>query len=186
VRARSIIAPAPIDYDTLPTALLESAKAHMREETAFQDVVILDMLRRSIAQFETYSGMILNPGEWGWLPSSGEFIDGYANSPITPVGAWEATIPGDPDPVDVALSYTMTTPSLAGVPLWYLGGAYQSGLTVSITTGYDAAALPPGIRDIVFRITALSFEHRELLVPSGQLTPLWLEHVMGPYWNPRC
>jgi hypothetical protein len=75
---------------------------------------------------------------------------------------------------------------VAGVPIWYLGGAHQAGLSLLIESGYEAATLPPGIRDILFRITALSFEHRELLVPSGQLSPMWLEQVMGPYWNPRC
>lgn len=181
-----ILAPDPIDYDTLPTALLPAAKAHLREDTNFNDDMITDLLRRAIAQFETYSSMTLNPGAWGWEPDSADFVSSRARSPITPVASWTATIPGDPDPVDVAASYRMWTSSVHGVPIWYLGGAFQSGLALSITTGYAATALPPGIRDIVFRIMALGFEHRELLVPTGQLAPEWQEEVMGPYWMPRC
>lgn len=169
-----------VDVNVLPNALLAAFKRHVRVENTYDDDFLTDALKRAIDQFQRVSGMTVNPTTFTWRPASGEFKNGMATSPITPVKAYTAT--------GGTGTYSLTTNTVHGVPIYYLYGEYGDGLSLAIETGYASEAeLPAGIRDVVFRLAATMYENREILVPSGQfLTPQWLEQVMGTYWLPRC
>jgi hypothetical protein len=72
------------------------------------------------------------------------------------------------------------------VQQYYLGGAYASGLAVTIASGYDASTIPAGIRRAMFQAVSTLYEYREILVPSNlQQMPGWLTSMLAGYWQPR-
>ena len=93
--------------------------------------------------------------------------------PVSPVNpTWVATVDGE----DVTDSYEIATNSIHGIELERLYGVWVSGLTLTIPSGYaSAAAIEPGIVDIILRYAAHLYEHREILVPGMEaVTPGWM------------
>jgi hypothetical protein len=186
-----------IDYASLPAVLLPSAKAHLRVDFSRDDAAIKDLLARSIDQFQRNTEISVFAAGYTWTPVAQEFVDlsckGFpgsigARSPLTPIRSFGATVPGDPDPVDVTADYAFVTNSVQGVQIYYLFGEWQDGLTFNVLTGYiDQALMPPGIIDLIMKILAMNYENREMLVPSGQLLlPLWLETQLAGWWLPKA
>lgn len=173
-----------VDYTTLPTALLPNAKAQSRVTHTHDDQFLTDTLARAIDQFERFSGRHVFAAEVLWTLTGSSFTDSRVRSVVQPIVSFSAQAGGD-----VSADYAAEAEgSFGGTQIWFIRGAYQAGLSFSIVTGYDDAAdIPPGILDVVLKMTAYRYENREQLVPGGQmLTPNWLEHELAAYWVPRA
>lgn len=174
-----------LDLVVLPAGLLSVAKSHLRVDGTWDDHAISTTIARAIAWFERVTGVSVNPVTYLWKPALHEFVYGYgcAPVPVSPVNSWTAAIEGE----DVTSSYDISTDTVHGVEINTLVGTWASGLTITIPSGTaSAAALDPGISDIVLRYTAHLYEHREILVAGSEAqTPGWMLDVVSQYWKPR-
>lgn len=174
-----------VDYATLPTALLASAKAHCRVDHSHDDALLTDVIARAIDQFERFTERHVFAASAAWSVTSYDFCNGRAKAAVQPIVAFTADAGG----ADVSTSYTASAEgAFAGAQIWFINGVYQAGLSFLISTGYDAAdAIPPGIRDLIFKMVAARYENRQIMLPAGQfLSPNWLEHELAAYWLPRA
>lgn len=174
-----------VDYTTLPAALLASAKAHCRVEHSHDDAFITEAVARAIDQFERFTERHVFAASAVWTVTSFDFLRGRARAAVQPVVSLAADAGGN----DVSSEYAIVSEgAVAGAQIWYVEGAYQAGLSFTVSTGYtSAASIPPGIRDLIFKMTAVRYENREIMLPAGQfLAPNWLEHELAAYWLPRA
>lgn len=181
----SVALAAPINYTTLGTALLPQVKTHCRVDFDHDDEFLKSATARAIQQFENETETKVFAASFAWAPADAEFSKGGAQSPISPVKSFTADAGG----TDVSADYAFETASaIDGAGTFYLVGTMQSGLVVTIGTGYaDAAAIPPGILDKILQMTATYYENRELFLPSGQfLNPLGLRQQIAGYWLPKA
>lgn len=169
------------DAKVLPAALLLDAKLQMRIDHSLDDALIKSMLARAIGRFEQMNGVGLNPATFEWTPGASEFCNDRATVPITPVSQFVAKLADD---TDVSSSYSITTKSVYGVPLLHLNGAHQSGVVITLTTGFTAETLPAPVLDIVLRNTAHLYEHREILIPGVEFVSPDMA-VDATWWVPR-
>jgi len=173
------------DFAALPTALLATAKSHMRVDGTFDDATIKSMVARAIDWFERVTGVSVFATDYEWSPDATDFCNSVARVPMTPVNdGTTAKVGAD----DVTANYTVTTMSTHGVGIYALNGAFASGLVVTVKSGYaDEATLPPGVLDAVLRMAAHLYDNREILVPGTQMaTPGWMTDVISTYWMPRA
>jgi hypothetical protein len=127
----------------------------------------------------------VNPVTWTWSPDAGDFVDGAAAVPVSPVNTFTVR---DGAAVDISSSYLMETMSTHGIGLYALVGSFVTGMKIAIVSGYTTtAALDPGISDILLRYTAHLYENREILVlGTDAATPGWINDVIAGYWMPRA
>lgn len=172
-----------LDLQVLPYGLLSQAKTHMRIDGVYDDANVLTTLQRAINWFQRVTNVSVNPVTYAWKPAAGEFVNGFAPVPVSPVNSWTAAVGA----ADVTANYDITTNTVHGVELDTLTGAWSNGLTVTIPSGYaSAAAIDPGIVDAVLRYAAHLYEHREILVPGTEAqTPGWMLDVVATWWVPR-
>jgi hypothetical protein len=173
-----------LDLVTLPAGLLPAARSHLRVDGNWDDAGITSTIARAIAWFERVTGVSVNPVTYLWTPAQREFsISGYAPVPVSPVNSFTAAIGAS----NVTADYQITTDTVHGVEINTLVGSWASGLTITIPSGTaSAAALDPGIADIVLRYTAHLYEHREILVAGSEAqTPGWMLDVVSNWWKPR-
>lgn len=181
----SSIAPGTINRVVLPNGLLSVAKSHLRIDGIYDDAYIAMTLARAINWFERVTQVTVNPVTWLWRPDAGNFCDGAAMVPISPVNSFTVAAS---DASDISDDYELLTNSTHGVGLYSLAGVFSSGMKVSLPSGYpDAAGIDPGIVDIVLRYAAHLYENREILVPGVEAqTPGWMTDIVATYWVPRC
>ena len=172
-----------LDLVVLPTGLLANAKTHLRIDGTYDDHNVITTVARAINWFERVTGVSVNPVTYLWKPAAGDFVDGFAPVPVSPVNSWTAAVGAS----NVTASYDITTGTVHGVELNVLAGAWASGLTVTIPSGFaTSAALDPGIADAVLRYAAHLYEHREILVAGSEAqTPGWMLDVVATWWVPR-
>jgi len=172
-----------LDLMVLPRGLLSDAKGHLRIDGTWDDYTVVQTIARAIGWFERETGVSINAATYTWKPTVDEFIDGMARVPVSPVNSWTAAIGA----TDATSSYAIESDTLHGVQIENLVGAWASGLTVIIPSGYTSvAAIDPGIVDAVFRYTAHLYEHREILVAGSEAqTPGWMDNVIATWWKPR-
>ena len=172
------------DWDTLPNEMLPAMKQHLRIDNTFDDVFIEDAIRRAIDHFQRVTEITVFATEYLWEPDALGWCAGTIRSPITPISEFAADVDG----IRRFRRLPVQHQQRARRADLYWTDRYAAGLGLTLTSGYPSADLvPPGMRDVIFRLAATLFENREILVPSGQfLTPGWLEQVMGPYWLPRA
>jgi len=168
-----------LDLTVLPRGLLSDAKGHIRIDGTWDDYTVVQTIARAINWFERVTGVSVNAATYTWKPALGEFRDGFAPVPVSPVNSWTAAIGA----TDATASYAIESNTVHGVEIDTLVGAWASGLTVTIPSGYtSAAAIDPGIVDIVLRYTAHLYEHREILVPGSEAqTPGWMLDVVATW-----
>src|SRR5262245_635807 len=113
------------DETALPADLLAPAKAFMRIDVFDDDEVIAGLIAAAIDHFERTRGMTIHPTQYAW-DSIADFdgaIDITPDQRITPISAWQATIPGansgDP-PLDVTSQYSMSQQGLHGAVFYSL------------------------------------------------------------------
>jgi hypothetical protein len=172
-----------LDLVVLPTGLLGNAKTHLRIDGSYDDHNVITTVARAINWFERVTGVSVNPVTYAWKPAQSEFAGGCAPVPVSPVNSWTAAIGA----TDATASYDIATNTVHGVELDTLVGAWASGLTVTIPSGFaSSTALDPGIADAVLRYTAHLYEHREILVAGSEAqTPGWMLDVVATWWVPR-
>lgn len=172
-----------VDFGALPSSLLEPAKAHMRVDHCNDDIYIKNCLARSIDYFERTMDVTVNPSTILWKPIAGDFCDGMAQTPIRPVPAFTATaVPGD-----VTANYSVIQKYLYGAPACFLVGTYQDQLALTLTSGYAAEKLPPGIEQCLMEYATHLYEHREIFVNSGtDVVPAWIMDSFATWWVPRA
>lgn len=188
------VAPVTVDMATLPQLLLADAKLHLRVDYVFDDALIVDLLARSIAEWEAMGdGLKINPGQWMWSPASREFdATGVALIPITPINTIAITIPDPSDPagppLDVTTDYVLVTDYLSSAIRWNMAGGWQSGIVVTIDTGYaDPVLLPADLKSQIFETLTRQYEYRNVLVEGGiALLPEWKNFQFAPWWNPKA
>ena len=165
------------DRDALPAELLPIAKQHCRVDHSNDDDLLISIIRRAIARFQSDNEVTLNPTAVVWTPALAEFTSGMATLPVVPSSL--AT------PID-GYSVVLKWYSIHGIPIQALQGTAANGMTVDLLCGYPSADdLPPDVLDEVLRSTAHLYEHREILVPGGR------DHVSpdlatsAAWWKPR-
>jgi hypothetical protein len=176
----SIRKTAAVDLTVLPRGLLSDAKGHLRIDGTWDDYTVVSTLARAINWFERVTEVSVNPVTYAWKPAQAEFgNNGFAPVPVSPVNSWTAAIGA----TDATASYSIEGNTVNGVEINTLVGAYANGLTVTIPSGYlTAAAIDPGIVDIVLRYTAHIYEHREILVAGSEAqTPGWMLDVVATW-----
>lgn len=171
----------PPDLTLLPTGLLTSAKAQLRIDWNYDDQFIKDCTARALGRFEQLNGVALNKQTFEWRPDQSEFCDSRAVVPVTPAQTFTVK---DANAVDISTAFTITTNTVFGVPLLYLNGAWQSGMVVTIATGFDPDKVPPPVLDVVMRNMAHLYEHREILLPGSEFVAPDLQ-VDATWWVPR-
>ena len=169
-----------LDRDALPDALLSIAKQQIRVDGTHDDAFILSVLQRAIGRFEQVNGVSLNVATFEWHAERWEFCDGRASVPVTPVTEFTAAVGA----TDVSASYTITTDSVFGVPILYLNGAWQTGLVLTLETGFTETTLPAPLLDVVLRNAAHLYEHREILIPGSEFVAPDLA-IDATWWLPR-
>jgi hypothetical protein len=153
------------NWATLPAALLADAKVHLRITWESDDAFITHAIGRAIGALEQQNDVLINPTTYKWAPAQGEFSDGRARVPFTPASNHAA----EDDTGDVTANYAIETNALHGARPQYLVGAFATGLAVTITAGFAAAAaIPPRMLDRIMRLTAHLYEHREILIPGQE------------------
>lgn len=179
-----MITKTAIDYAELPNDLLDLAKSHLRVDGSFDDVYLIDAIKRAINWFERITGISVNAVTWEWSPDQSEFCDNLATVPVSPVDTFTVKDAAD---VDISANYKITTNATHGVGLYTLKGAYVSGMKISIPSGFATADdIEPGITDAILRYVAHLYENREILVPGlDTQTPGWMTDVIATYWMPR-
>jgi hypothetical protein len=178
----SLIVAAPIDYATLPAALLPQAKTHCRVDFDRDDAVLVERVGWAIQQFEMTDTKVFGQS-WIWTPDETDFVDGQAKSPINPVMSFAADIGG----TDATADYSFVTGSTTqGTGTYWLVGDWADGLTLTLDSGYaNAADIPPGIVREILERTATYYENRELLIGSQSLSPLALPQQLAGWWIPK-
>jgi uncharacterized phiE125 gp8 family phage protein len=181
----SSIIKAGLDLVALPAALLPFAKSHLRVDGTYDDAYITDAIKRAINWFERVTNVSVNKVTVTWKPDQGNFCNGQAAVPVSPVNS--PVVVNDSGGTDVTANYQVETMSQHGVGLYRLVGSFASGMKVTIPSGYaDADALDAGIADAVLRYTAHLYENREILVMGTEAqTPGWMTDVIATYWMPR-
>jgi hypothetical protein len=187
------------DTFTLPNGLLPAFKRHARVDFCDDDDLLQDLLARAIERFEIKTEIAVFPAQYRWTPD--EWTNGRVKIPRPPVGAWtaDADNPGlpPPDRIDVTSSYAIETDGWGGeVASHWLVGTWQTELMVTITTGFVASppvppaignVIPPGIRDVVFRIAGHLFEYREIFLPNNiNAQAGWMDDFLVGYWQARA
>ncbi len=161
----------------LPAAMLPLAKAHSRVDHTVDDTYITDAIGRAIGALEQRNDVLINPTTYEWLAASSDFCNGRARIPWSPAKSFTAAAGGD-----VSASYVIETTGIHGASPQYLVGAWASGLVVTCTAGYAAAAdVPPRMVQRILELTATMYEHREILVDG----PAFRLELDATDWMPR-
>lgn len=181
-----------IDTTSLPQALLADAKAHLRVDFDFDDALIVDLLARSIGEWEARAELAINPSEWVWSPAAADFdTSGSARVPITPVLSFAVTAPDPADasgpPLDVSADYSLTTAYSSGAIRYRLDGGWLADMSVAIVSGYTAELLPAELRGRIFDTLSRNYDFRsEVRTGSLDMMPEYRNFQFAPWWNPKA
>jgi hypothetical protein len=174
------------DTNTLPNALLERVKAHLRLDHCEDDALVQDMIAAVIEIMEAHDDCAIFPTSYVWTPDAAEFgcSGNLAMVPISPVGAWTAA--ADPGAVDVTADFSIYTNGIFGAAQYYVSGIYAPGLALTIASGFTAATLPPSKRLDIGKGVSTVYEYRDILTPSNlSEIPGWLGDRICGNWRPR-
>lgn len=176
-----------IDYLTLPTALLDVAKQHLRVDFDDDDQIITRYIASAIDHLEQFSGWRINPASVAWSPV---LTDAYAYAtPLKPIGS-HTVMAGDPPQVDVSTDYVIVADSM--IMPWYLmrkdKTPFHADATITLVAGFtDIVKIPPRINDVILRITGTLYENRESVTqPAFLQLPSWWNDVLSGIWIPRA
>jgi hypothetical protein len=171
-----------VDRTALPAGLLADCKQHLRVDHCDDDYYIRNVIARAIDHCENRFGIQINPATVLWTPRSTQFCDGRALSQVMPIN----TLAAAADAGDVSASYSFESRALGGAPAYYILGAWQAGLMLTIVSGFAVATLPFGLLDRIFAMSAHLYEHREIFVNSGtDVVPQWDMDTFAMWWVPR-
>ena len=178
-----------VDRTTLPAALLDTAKLHLRVYHTRDDALIAQYLAMAIDEVERRCNINLNPAVFALEPVT--LTPGpYAGWPglaryALPVNNVHAFTLDDADGEDMADSYTIEQADLGGSAGAYLVGVplvarTVAGWTMTVDVGLDTPDdLSPAVTAAVLRLTGGYYENREspsaVVVDDflGELTAVW-------------
>lgn len=171
-----------VDYETLPAAMLDLVRQHMRVAFNDDDETIAEYLRWSISYAEESTGLKVFDSRVDWYP---EVNASRAQCPMQPVSAFAATVEG----VDVSSQYRLERTALTA-PTWFVrtsGDAIAAGILVALTVGYaDQAKIPPGLKGNIIRTASTLYEFRESVTSfSLEEIPGWCNDILTGLWVPR-
>ena len=172
------------DWTTLPAAMLNMTKQHLRVDFPDDDTVITDQLAQSIGLCENFWGLSIFSAAVDWTPEpTGQ---SRYQCPVQPVSAFTVTAGGS----NVSTDYELQQTSLTG-PVFLArsdGSAFPDDAEVTLTAGYAVpAALPPPMRAGILRVAGMLYEHRESVSVIGpEQMPFWLNDMLGGLWIPRA
>ena len=172
-----------VDHTTLPAAMLEMTKKHLRVDVDEDDELITEYLAWAIGYGQNFWGLQIFGAEVDFIPDGGAAT--YA-CPVQPVSAFTAA---DVDG-DVSADYALESASLTE-PAWLVrvdGDVFPADVTFSLTAGYAALAdMNPAVRGGILRIAATMYEHRETITTESiDQVPYWLNDMLGGLWVPRA
>jgi uncharacterized phiE125 gp8 family phage protein len=173
-----------IDSTSLPDAMLDMAKKHMRVDFADDDDSITEYIAWSIGYLENVWGLQVFSGEVTFMPDGGTATVQCPVQPVSPT--FTAADAGG----DVTADYVLRTTSLAA-PVWLAradGGVIPAGVTFTMAAGYeDPADMHPSVRGNILRVAATMYEHRESITTlTLDHVPYWLNDMVSGLWVPRC
>jgi hypothetical protein len=177
-----------IDRDTLPEAMLDIAKTHMRVEFARDDDYITLCVKRAIDFFERTTGLTVFGATYDWSPTLGLTVDGQT----------VYKLPFQPEPsftvMDGAINISNQFKIVAtGSPDEFgprgfvsLNGPINPAYVVKIEAGYDDPdEMPPGILSFVLEAASWFYEYREAGPMPGADGVPYLNQLLTAYWVPR-
>ena len=175
-----------IDYNAIPQALLPRFKRHAVIDHCDDDELILDYLQDAIGEFQRVSQISIYAASIIARPELVDFQDSQLLLPVTPVNTL-AIADGAVPPNDLTAAYPLTWTGRFGVRFYRIAGTAVDGLALSIATGYTPATLPPDIRQVLIRMTAELYEHREIYAAGTEQVPeAWRTDTLAGFWFPRC
>jgi uncharacterized phiE125 gp8 family phage protein len=173
------------DWTTLPAALLDMAKQHLRVDHSVEDALITDKLAQSIGLLEHVWGLSIFSAAVDWQPDLATGAASY-QCPLQPVSAFTVVV----DAVDVSSEYALESASLTE-PVWLVhsdGTAFAADAAITLTAGYaDMASLPPPMRAGILRVAGMLYEYRESVTALDlEQMPSWMSDLMSGLWVPRA
>jgi uncharacterized phiE125 gp8 family phage protein len=172
-----------VDTTTLPAAMLQMTKSHLRVDVDEDNAAITEYLAWAIDYASKFWELQIFAAAVAFKPDGG--ATSYA-CPVRPVSTFTAADAGG----DVSVDYLLQSASLTE-PAWLVrsdGAAFPTGVTFSLTAGYAALTdLSPAMRGNILRIAATMYEHRETVTTETvDQVPYWLNDMMGGLWVPRA
>lgn len=174
------------DTTSLPSALLERVKAHLRVAHCEDDELVQDMIAAVIEVMEAQDDCSIFATTYKWTPDAIEFgcSGNLAQVPVSPVGLWTAA--ADPAATDVTASYSLYTNGVFGAAQYYLSGLPAAGLVLTIGSGFTVDSLPAAKRLDIGKGVSTVYEYRDILTPSNlSVMPGWLADRICGNWRPR-
>lgn len=176
----------PRDEFGLANELLPEAKAWLRVNHCDDDAQITMLIAAAMGTFERTRGVTLFPTTYVWTVDA-SFVGGFLNitpeQPITPISSWVASASGS----DVSSAYSLRASGQHGVTFYSLVGEAQSGLGLTIVSGFASPdVMPATIKVLIFTLTSTYYEYREKFTPGNlERHPDWDNAEMAGFWVPR-
>jgi Phage gp6-like head-tail connector protein len=174
----------PVDYASLPDAMLDAVKAHCRIDFDDDDASLRSYTAQAISYAEKQWGFRVFGVQVAWLPEP-VGASRYA-TPAWPISDFTVTAGG----LDVSADYRLEMTSMTE-PWWLVkidGQAFPADASALLTLGYeDPETMDPAMLSAILRVTATLYEHRESInAYSLEQVPSWLNDMLSGLWIPRC
>jgi len=173
-----------LDATSLPAAMLDRTKKHLRIGFSDDDDSITEYLAWAIGYLENFYDLQIFSGKVSFTPDGGT---AKVQCPIQPVSTtFTAADASDEVTAEYALQITGLT-----TPVWLSRvdkGVIPAGVTFTMAAGYeDPADMHPGLRGNIVRVAATLYEYRESVTALnlGQV-PFWMNDMLTGLWIPRC
>ncbi|WP_042778894.1 hypothetical protein [Sinorhizobium fredii] len=181
----------PVDRTIIPAALLPAFKTHCRVEFSRDDQYLTQALARALDVFERLTEFHVFGVSYIWTPDWPTGSTERLRLPLQPVEAMVVTdVDGN---TDISASYEIVgevgTDQVAQQWLQPVSGASwpAASASVKLTIGYaDAAAVPPGIVDIAFRVGSFLYENRDMTAITAVDVMAYANSFITGYWVPRA
>ena len=171
----------PVNYGALPAAMLDLAKVHCRVDFTDDDATIAEYLEWAISYAENVTGLRIFGASVEWLPDLA-VQSSREKCPVQPVSSFTASSGG----VDVSSQYRLEATVLTA-PVWFAsidGTPIAADALVTLGAGYSyPAAMEPGLKGNILRITATLYEHRESVSTlSPDAMPFFVNDMLSGTW----
>ena len=174
-----------LDKDTLPDAMLDMTRKHLRIDFDDDDDSIKLYLQWAIGYVQHFTGLQIFGATTTFKPDGG---GAKVQVPVQPVN--QTFVASDADAVTVTADYAMSTSGLAS-PVYLSrvdGAAIPTGMTFVLDAGFgDPADLDPALHGNIVQMAATLYEHRESITTlSVDEVPYFLTGMIAGLWVPRC
>jgi hypothetical protein len=173
-----------VDRSSLPDAMLDMTKEHLRVDFPDDDNSIKLYLAWAIAYVQNFTGLQVFGANVAFKPAGGTY---RCECPVKPVGK---TFTAADAVGDVTADYLLTTASLTE-SAWLSrvdSGLVPAGVTFALVTGYeDPEEMDPALHGNITRIAATLYLNRESISSlSLDQVPFWMNDMLSGLWIPRA